>query len=80
MLFGNVFWRHLMWYYMCRMGENPKSGLFLQKALEILVYAIYIQCRNPFCICYLISLSMGYERGELGHPRGEYYLNLGRSA
>jgi hypothetical protein len=42
-LFGNIFWRHLHGVCMCKMGENTKSGSFLQKPPETLVYVIYIE-------------------------------------
>jgi hypothetical protein len=59
----NSFWRHLLatslWVGMCKMGENIKSGSFLQKPPETLVYAIYIERWSPFRICYIIYLSTG---------------------
>ena len=55
-------------------------GHFYKKPLEVFAYAIYIERRNPFRVCYLIYLSMGCEWGRLGHPWGEDYLNLGRFA
>jgi hypothetical protein len=55
---SDAFWRHLLATFhgfdMCEMGENTKSGSYLQKPLETFVYAIYIERRNPFCVYYLV--------------------------
>jgi len=70
--FGNI--------SMGKMGENTKPGSFLQKPPEILVYAIYIECRNPFRVCYLIYLNTRCGWGGIWHPRGEHHSNLCRFA
>jgi len=52
------------------MGENPMCGSFLQNPLELLVYAIHIECRNPFCVCYLIYFSTRCGWGGSKVPSG----------
>src|ERR1700733_3865928 len=50
------------------MGDNTKSGSFLQKHLEMFAYAIYIERRNPFHICCLIYLSTWCGWGGIWAP------------
>jgi|ERR1700733_2686203 hypothetical protein len=59
------------------MGENTKSGEFLQKPAETLVYAVYIERRNPFRICYIIysSTACGWE-GTLAPSRRTLFKPL----
>jgi hypothetical protein len=52
------------------MGENTKSGSFLQKPPETLVYVIYIERRSPFRYCYIISLNTRYGWGGNRTPSG----------
>jgi hypothetical protein len=53
------------------MGDNIKSGSFLQKPLKTLAYAIYIERRSPFIFCYFTFFSTGYEWGGPGCTLGE---------
>ena len=41
-------------------------GHFYKSPLETVVYAIYIERWDSFCICYVIYLSVGYGWGTMG--------------
>ena len=47
-----------------KIGENIKSGSFLQKPLETFIYKMYIICHNPFNFGYFIYFSTGVGWGR----------------
>src|ERR1700756_3112579 len=65
-----VFFMPLPLHRTMNMGDNIKSGSFLQKPLEIFAYVIYIERRNPFRIYCLIYLSTWWGWGGIWAPSG----------
>ena len=56
------------WTVARSMGENINSGSFLQKALEPVTYAIYIEHQSPFSFYYFSYLSTGVQMGGAWAP------------